>query len=96
MSEIDEAVALLREAGYLVVKIPPCGKEGSDHGRHVLITRSAACEGGGTIPHGYHSSHFGTFGKWMNCQCGHSFSDYGDPPTDWEKHKAEHGIEAQS
>lgn len=90
MSDVDDAVALLREAGYLVAKIPPCSSQGRDHGRHVLITRSASCPGGGTIPHGLQSWHDGTFGMWANCQCGHSFSDYGDAPTDWAKHKQEH------
>jgi hypothetical protein len=32
-SDLDEAAALLRKAGYLVAKIPPCGKGGRDHGK---------------------------------------------------------------
>lgn len=90
MSDIDEAVALLRKAGYLVAKIPPCGKEGRDHGRHILITRSSSCPGGGTIPHGLQSWHDGTFGVWANCRCGHSFSAYGGPPTNWDQHQQDH------
>jgi hypothetical protein len=89
-SDLDEAATLLRDAGYLVVKIPPCGKQGRDHGRHILITRSASCPGGGTIPHGAHGGHLGTFGYWVNCRCGDSFSDYSGPPSDWEKHKQAH------
>lgn len=88
--EHTEAAALLRAAGYLVVKIPPCSKEGRDHGAHVLITRSARCPGGGNIPHGIHSWYQGSFGPWANCHCGHLFSDYGQAPSDWEKHKQEH------
>src|SRR5262245_14400606 len=88
--DLADAAALLRSAGYLVVKVPPCRFEGLDHGKHVLITRSATCPGGGNIPHGIHGWHQGTFGPWANCQCGHSFSDYGQDPSDWEKHKRDH------
>lgn len=91
--ELRAALKLVQEAGYLVAKIPECKLGGRDHGSHTLITRSARCPGGGTIPHGLHSWHLGTFGMWANCKCGGSFSDYygsEDDPSNWEKHKAEH------
>jgi hypothetical protein len=94
--EIKAAIALLREAGFLVAKIPECKKGDRDHGRHTLLVRSAMCDGGGTIPHGYHSSFMGSFGMWVNCLCGHSFSDYDnsdDRPSKWAEHKQEHKIE---
>jgi hypothetical protein len=92
--EIARARTLLVEAGYLVTKIPPCNRGDANHGRHSLITRTAVCEGGGVIPHGYHGTHMGSFGWWMNCQCGHSFADYGleGEETPWEQHKREHGF----
>lgn len=96
-NEIQAAIALLRDAGFLVAKIPACKKGDRDHGRHTLLVRSAMCEGGGTIPHGYLKASMGTFGMWMHCQCGHMFSDYtfgDDGLTDWAKHKKEHGIAA--
>lgn len=90
-----QVIELLREAGYLVMWIPPC-KVTRDHGKHILVTRSATCPGGGTIPHGLQSTWHGSFGWWANCQCGDSFAMYGadDEPTNWDKHQAEHGLGA--
>src|SRR5260221_3834117 len=93
MTEGDaEAMAeQLRAAGYLVTKIPACTRS-SGHGRHVLIIRTASCEGVEPIPHGPHSVHQGMFGLWYRCKCGHEFPDYtesDDGPTQWQAHKAE-------
>jgi hypothetical protein len=91
--EVKAAFELLTNEGFLVVKIPPCEKEGQDHGKHTLITRSAMCPGGGTIPHGLRNWHQGSFGMWADCLCGSSFSDYygtAEDPSDWEKHKIQH------
>lgn len=92
--ELTEAIKLVREAGYLVAKIPPCTRAGRGHGKHILTTKSASCPGEEPIPHGYQTSHRGSFGIWVYCRCGDSFSDYGpeDEPSNWEKHKQEHGI----
>ncbi len=92
---VDEAVRLLREQGYLVVKIPACDKAGKGHGRHSLITRTANCEGEEPMPHGLRNVHQGTFAPWVNCACGHSFNDgpFDDgSPSEWQKHKEEHGV----
>ena len=37
-------------------------------------------------------AHLGTFGWWRNCKCGKAFNDCTDAPTEWEKHKEEHGV----
>lgn len=87
----EEMADVLRSHGYLVVKVPECNKD-YGHGKHVLITRSGVCQGKEPIPHGYHSSHVGTFGMWVNCQCGKSFSDCTDDPTPWGLHKAENHL----
>jgi len=89
--ELARALKIVQDAGYLVAKIPECRRQGTDHGSHILITRSAKCPGGGKIPHGVHSTHLGTFGVWINCLCGESYADYygGDGPTSWELHKQE-------
>jgi len=84
----------LRHAGYMVVKIPPCTKD-EPHGRHTLITRSVSCPGREPIPHGHVTSYLGSFGMRVTCLCGESFSDSpmdDDGPSDWEEHKAEHGV----
>lgn len=82
----------LQDNGYLVFKVPPCNRNGHGHGRHVLLTRSAVCEGKEPVPHGFHSSHLGTFGFWNHCQCGRDFNDYSrgdDGQTPWERHVVE-------
>lgn len=92
-AELDEAemVEALRESGYLVVKIPPCSKQGG-HGRHELVTKTVMCEGAEPIPHGYHSSFHTALGVRVNCRCGRSFSDATDRPTPWDEHMEEHGV----
>ena len=45
------------------------------------------CEGEEPIPHGYVSTHIGTFDWWTSCSCGHEFNT-----DNWEKHKLEHKI----
>ena len=87
-ADLEGMVGTLRENGYMVFKVPVCKIEGP-HGRHAVITRTAHCEGKEPIPHGYHSSNMGSFGMWVNCQCGRSFSDCSSDPTPWERHKAE-------
>lgn len=89
---IEAAIKVLRGGGFMVARIPECTKP-LGHGRHILVTRSAACEGVGPIPHGYQTSHLGSFGMWVHCRCGHSFSDYGESPSNWATHKQEHQIE---
>lgn len=91
--DIAAAIKLLRNAGYLVFEIPDCKRQ-YDHGRHVLITRSASCAGRGEIPHGLYNTYQGSFGLWINCQCGESFSDYtfDGGQTSWQQHKEEHDI----
>ncbi len=92
----QQAIKLLQELGYMVVKVPACNRD-YDHGRHPLITKTKSCLGKGNIPHGYHSSYSGVFGLIVNCKCGYGFSDYmGDPLTDWEKHNKEYGIDEQT
>lgn len=91
LASTREELAKLRGSGYMVVKVPECTKP-PGHGRHILITRSAACEGVGPIPHGYQTSHLGTFGLWVHCRCGHDFSDYGKAPSDWVQHQQKYGF----
>jgi hypothetical protein len=89
----QEAIELLKAEGYLVVKIPQCKHGDKSHGRHILITKSASCPGANP-QHGYVSTHYGTFGPWIRCRCGYEFSDYyGDPKTNWQKHREEYGVE---
>lgn len=86
----SEAIKMLQDAGYLVVKIPPCKRTGRGHGSHTLITRSAMCPGEEPKPHAIQNRTLGAFGPWVHCACGESFSDYADDrPTNWEKHKQE-------
>jgi hypothetical protein len=91
MSDRIEAMAAeLRESGYLVVKVPPCARAGTGHGKHSLITRTASCPGEEPMPHAFVNMHYGTFGPWYVCACGGSFRDHGadDEPTPWSVHKA--------
>jgi hypothetical protein len=81
-------IELLKNIGYLVVNIPNCKTQGS-HGKHVLITRSYSCPGVDPS-HGYNGTYYGTFGPWIMCKCGYEFSDYGESPTHWQKHKVEY------
>lgn len=94
--ELRAMAATLREAGYMVSKIPPCKREGG-HGRHGLITRTARCEGAEPMPHGFHSTRWGTFGWWVACTCGHDFADYSSPPSlsPWMQHVIEFGIDGR-
>ena len=84
----------LTAAGYLVFKADECKYQDRPHGRHTLTTRSAVCEGIEPMPHGVQGGNFGTFGYWVNCQCGHSFAHYGaeGEQTPWERHKMEKAI----
>jgi hypothetical protein len=87
-----EMAAHLRENGYLVFKVPPCNRMERGHGRHALLTRSAMCEGQEPVPHGFHSTHFGSFGPWNSCTCGRDFNDYSEDEnglTPWQRHMAE-------
>jgi hypothetical protein len=85
-----DLVEEVRGAGYLVIQIPSCKRDGHDHGKHVLVTKSAMCPGAGIAPHGAQTVTMGTLGLWVNCSCGDSFSDYGEHPTKWEEHRAQH------
>lgn len=95
MSPVEDAVALLTDAGYTVFLPPACKRPGG-HGRHSLMTRSAMCPGVEPIPHGLHSVRTGSFGPIVDCRCGSSFrhDDWAGTgrPSQWEKHKAEHDI----
>lgn len=92
--DLAEMAAALRASGYLVVKIPPCDRAGTGHGRHDLLRRAptAYCEGEEPIPHGLAGSNLGTFGWWRRCRCGRSFNDNTEPPTAWDQHKEENGV----
>ena len=90
--DISTAAKLLSANGYLVFKIPACERAGRGHGRHVLVTRSAVCDGEEPMPHASAGFHMGAFGPWIRCACGREFRDYtaGDEDvTPWSAHKAE-------
>lgn len=93
MIELQEALRVVKEAGYMVTKVPECNRD-FPHGRHPLITRTKSCPGKEPIPHGYHSSFGGSFGTWINCLCGHAFADYGftGGASPWIEHKVETGV----
>jgi hypothetical protein len=91
---IKEIIVELQEAGFMVFKVPKC-ELGNGHGRHVLKTRSAICEGKEPIPHGYqNSSSRGLLGgSSVYCRCGLSFTSFsGEKDTPWEQHKREFKI----
>ena len=94
--DVQQAIALLRERGYYVSGVEPCRHSVSRpdgtpwlHGRHTLrhLAGPTYCAGSTPLPHGYHSSHQGTFDVWVACLCGRDFNS-----TNWPVHKAEHGI----
>ena len=93
---LAEALAMVREAGYLVAEVPPCDRADWQHGRHPLITRTASCPGSTVLPHGYVVSYLGLLGMWVSCRCGGSFSDYAfndyGEPSRWDAHQSEHGL----
>lgn len=86
MTDLNLLAQELRANGYLVIKIPECRRP-EGHGRHILVTRSAICDGVEPIPHGLRQSAQGLFYMWYTCLCGKDFNT-----EDWNQHKKEHGI----
>jgi len=90
-------IKTLSDAGYLVVKVPPCDIE-RGHGRHSLVTRSAMCPGKEPIPHAFLNGYMSSFGFNAVCACGRHLStvptgEDATGPSEWDEHKTEHDID---
>lgn len=92
--EVEAAIAVVRAAGFEVIRVPVCDREGG-HGRHSLRTKTFRCEGVEPMPHGLmHLSSRGFLGgSSVICACGRSFTYMPDQDdTPWLLHCLENGI----